>query len=368
MEKMQCTVLIPTYNRPNHLKRILSYYYQYGRELAIVVADSGSTENKKKNAQIISSFAEASILHLDQYDLKIDPAHKILDALEHVNTEYCLLCADDDFVTPKGIQESVDFLDQNPDYISAYGNDVWFSFKYDRRGKPKFTYKYYESLVNTQLEAKDRLLRQTTDDHVATYYAVRRTHFMKVFLGEAAKIASGLQFAGALRLTPDLFFAELLILWLPPIYGKMKCLDNLYYVRDDCAPANASRVYITQPDIMNEKSYQPKLLEFTDRIAIHLSKQSGMDLAESRRIVGKAIAVHNRRTPAIVLGVNSMLRKLSLPGWLDLAIRKVYRAGSALIYPPTGSGHSLPARYKNELDQVRLSVLSSAGEVYGPGN
>jgi glycosyltransferase domain-containing protein len=366
---MNCTVIIPTYNRPPHLTRILDYYHKYGTGLAVIVADSGSPENRKRNAEIIKSFCGISILHLDGYDSSIDPWHKFLDALQHVNTECCLLCADDDFVTPRGIQEAADFLDQNPDFVSAYGNNIWFSFKYGPDGKPEFTYKYFESLPYIQFEAKDRLLHKATDSsHVTTYYAVYRTNFMRILIGEAAKITGDLRSTTAFTLRPDMFFAELLMLWLPTIYGKMKSLDTLYYVREDCTPQNISRVYITLPDIMSEKSYQSKLLEFTDCVAGHLSKQTGMDMAESGRIVEKAITLHNRSTPPIVVGVNSVLKKLNLPGWLDLAIRKVYRAGSALIYPPTGSGHTFPAKYRDELNNVSLSVLSNAGEVYGGGN
>jgi glycosyltransferase domain-containing protein len=366
---MKCTVVIPTYNRPPHLKRILSYYCQYGKDLAIVVADSSLAENKKKNAQIISTFEDVPILHLGQYDERIDPWHKILDSLKHVGTEYCLLCADDDFVTSKGIHEAVDFLDKNPDYIMAYGNNIWFSFKYNIRGKLEFTYKYYESLVKTQFEAKDRLLSKATDNsQVTTYYAVQRTHLMKDIFEEAAKITPGLQSAGALRQTADLLFAELLVFWLPPVYGKMKCLDTLYYAREDCTPQSVSRVYVTLPDLMNDQNYNVKMQEFIDTMSGHLDKQSGIGLSEAHRIVEKALQIYIRRAPSFVLMVNSMLGKLHLPACLDLAIRKVYRAASSVIYPPTGSGHTFPRKYNYELDKVRLSVLSSAEEVYGTGS
>jgi glycosyltransferase domain-containing protein len=365
---MKCTVVIPTYNRPLHLTRILSYYHQYGGDLAVMVADSSSLENKKRNAGIISSFGTGSFTHLDEFDQGIDPWHKILDAVQHVSTRYCLICADDDFVIPPAIREAADFLDANADFVSAYGNNTWFSLKYGPNGEPEFTYKYYESQANMQAEPRTRLLSKAIDSSNVTYYSLQRTEFMKLLLSEAASITEHMRSPGAFRLTPDLFFAELLILWLPSIYGKMKCLDNLYYVREDCTPQNLSRVYITLPDIMDDRSYLVKLQEFSDCLVSHLVKQSGMNVEESRRVIEKAIAIYFRRTPSFVLVVNSILNKLHLPGWLDLAIRKVYRALFRVLYPWTGSGHTLPVKYCDELDKVRILVLSSAKEIYGPGN
>lgn len=362
----ESTVVIPTYNRPLHLTRILNYYNQHGKGLSIVVADSGAPENRKLDAAIIASFKDISIQHLNHYYSSIDPWHKILDAVQHVTTKYCLICADDDFVTPLGISECAKFLDANSDHVCAYGNNAWFSLAYDAECRLEFTYKYYESQPNTQPAAKERLLHKATDSSNVTYYSLHRTEFMKVLIGEAARITGSLRFAGAFRLTPDLFFAELLILWLPSIYGKMKSLDVLYYVREDCTPVDVSRVYITLPDLMNDKSYVSKQNEFISCVAGHLNRQSGIAYSEAQELAARAIMVYNRRTPPIVLAINSILNKIKLPGWLDLFVRRVYRVSFSLIYPPTGSGRILPAKYNSEMDKVRLSVLSSAEDVYGP--
>ena len=52
-----CTILIPTYNRSDYLRRILSYYNEYGGNYNIIVADSGSDETKKMNKETISSLS-----------------------------------------------------------------------------------------------------------------------------------------------------------------------------------------------------------------------------------------------------------------------------------------------------------------------
>jgi len=52
----KCTIIIPTYNRPRYLKRILSYYDNHGRAFNIVVADSSSNENKEINKKMFYYF------------------------------------------------------------------------------------------------------------------------------------------------------------------------------------------------------------------------------------------------------------------------------------------------------------------------
>jgi len=113
------TILILTYNRPNRLKRLIDYYSGYNIDYNIIIADSSSTENKVLNKETISSFPNLKILHLDVYSDKINPLHKLVDAIKYTKTKYCLFGADDDFITPNGINQSVDFLENNQDFTVA---------------------------------------------------------------------------------------------------------------------------------------------------------------------------------------------------------------------------------------------------------
>lgn len=364
MKNNECTVLIITYNRPNHLKRALSYYCRGAISFPIVVADSSSEEIKKLNKQTVALLNSSYILYLDKYSSDINPATKIVDVLKHVDTEYCVLCADDDFISSIGIYEAVTFLAQSPNYVSAYGNYVWFSFRYNKQGKPCFTYKYLESQSTEQESSQDRLIHRTICGNEITLYSVQRTDFMKISIGQASEIAGNLQSIGAYRQTVDLLFVELLISLLPPIYGKMKCLDTLSHMREASTPQDTSRVYITLPDLMDEPSYKAKLQEFLCCLAGHLSKQSNIDLNEAHRIAKEAMSAYTTRVPSFVLVVNRIVKKLHLPTWIDFSIRKIYRIAADLRYPIIGSGHTFPLKYNNELEQVHLCILSSAKEIY----
>ena len=45
------TILIPTYNRPGYLKRMLGYYNDFGVVYNIIVADGSSDEIKMVNKE-----------------------------------------------------------------------------------------------------------------------------------------------------------------------------------------------------------------------------------------------------------------------------------------------------------------------------
>ena len=368
MNENKCTVLIPTYNRPNHLKRILGYYYQYGVGLPVVIADSSSMANRKLNKDIVATYKNGDFKYIDKYDLNINPAQKMLDALSKVDTEYCVICFEDDFVVPASIQKCIEFLDINHQYNSAYGNNAWLLLKRNAHDELGFCYRYYENQSNSSDYAGERLVKRAMNANHFTLYAVHRTEFMRFVMGEAAKITNSLIVIEAFRQTPDLFFAELLLVWLPPIYGKERCLDTFHHVREDCTPQDTRRIYITQADLMNEHEYIEKLVEFRLCLVTNLSKQGNIRIYDAFSIADDAIKIYNRRVPFFVLSINSIISKLSLPKWVDNIIRKMYRLGINIVLPIHGEGKPFPGKYLSELDRIRLHVLLNAKDIFGNKN
>ena len=364
MNETDCTVLIPTYNRPNHLKRILGYYYQYGEGLSIVIADSSSIVNRKLNKDIVSTYKNVNFKYIDKYDLNINPAQKMLDALNQVGTEYCVICFEDDFVTPTSIQKCVEFLDVNRGYTSAYGNNAWLLLKDVRGSNAEFFYQYYENKSNDCDSVGERLTNRAANNNHFTLYSVHRTEFMEFFIGEAAKITNKLSDIESFRQTPDLLFAELLLVWLPPIYGKEGCVDALHHIREDCTPQNTRRVYITQVDLMNEPNYIESLVKFRMSLIGNLSKQRSVGIFDAFRIADDAIKMYNKRVPKFVLLVNRIMVKLRLPSWADNIIRKVYRMAVNFLFPVHGIGQPLPNRYNIDLSKVHLHVLLNARDIF----
>ena len=368
MGKMKCTVLIPTYNRPNQLKRLLSYYHQYGNGLPVLIADSSSEVNKKLNRETVASFQSTSFLYFDKYDPSTNFYQKMLDVLQQVSTEYCVICADDDFVTPSGIQEAVAFLDINPDFTIAHGHYLGFQLVIGLGGKPKFYwFQWYRYKSITHLEPKDRLSYFLSNPSVSsTTYAVWHTNFKKMV------------FAEVIRSTSDYWFAESLHDLLVFIYGKMKYLDVLYSGRDSMSGHTVPGSIL---DFIKDGSYKKKYLKFSNCLANHLSKQSKISLAESQKIVDTAVsACMEKRYPyrtdkiittGIVMSrINQKVYQLNLPNRLASPSRRLYHRYKYLFRSPPENEYDFPSKtidippskYYHDFNQIRSQVLSSARE------
>ena len=122
-------IIIPTYNRPNYLKRILNYFNYHKISSNIIVADSSNKENQQKNKEIISKTSDLNIDYLKPYPSDMNMFYKINNALNFTNEKYCLICADDDFIIPRSIDKCVQFLAKNPNYTIAHGEYLSFYLK-----------------------------------------------------------------------------------------------------------------------------------------------------------------------------------------------------------------------------------------------
>src|SRR3977135_563083 len=118
------TLLIPPYNRSDHLRRLLGYLAARRFEFPIRVLDSSSGEALSENRQT-GGRDGLDIVH-EVYDSAI-PIHKKVElALASVESTYCSLCADDDVLFTDELNGLLDILDANPDLVVAHGYYVNF--------------------------------------------------------------------------------------------------------------------------------------------------------------------------------------------------------------------------------------------------
>ena len=365
--KMNCTVVILTYNRPHHLKRILSYYHQYGSSLPIIIADSSSEGNKKLNRETILSFNDISFIYLDKYDPNTNPYQKIFVALQQVSTKYCVLCPDDDFVTPSGIQQSSYFLDINPDFTTACGKEEFLFLYPDRGGELQIQFLKCHSHPYSCSEPRERLVYEMPIYDDGSFYAVRNTVFTKMLFTEALKFINLDAVAGSSEYAFGIVFAEWTIRCLSAIYGKKKCLDTLFYVRECCTPANLKNPREHPANLQNfirEGNYGEKKHKFADCLAGHLSEQSGIDLVESYKLVYKCVSENMEKGNSFMGKIDKMITDIKLPNWLDHGIRIIYRAAASLFFSPAERAYSLTPKYYEDSNQIRLCVLLNANDIY----
>jgi glycosyltransferase domain-containing protein len=318
---LKCTIIIPTYNRPDYLRRILSYYNKYGKNFNIIVADSSSNKNKKQNKEIVLSFSSLNIF-LIAYPSFYNQSRKIADTLKHVEKKYCVLCADDDFITPNGIIKSVEILEKNPDLTVVHGRYISFWLN-----KKQFCWKpLYSCKSITFPDVKSRLNFHFSNYAVTTWYAVHKTDFLGMILKES------------LKFTNDVQFGELLLSMLTLVYGKMKCLDVLYSARENI-PTSLGKTTKNLRDFIKDGTYNKKYNKFRECLSIHLSKKSQLDMEESKKLIDTAMSAYMKKYYA-----NYVIKRIkSFPNTIRRVFWNIY------ISSP---------KYYDDLNRIRLHVLS----------
>src|SRR3989344_5702184 len=98
-------LFIPTFNRPQFLKRILDYYNSYNVDFNIIIVDSSNQKNKKINKRSISLYPHLKIKYFDKISGNMNFHIKFGDMVKYAKSKYCVFCPDDDFIIPNGINE-----------------------------------------------------------------------------------------------------------------------------------------------------------------------------------------------------------------------------------------------------------------------
>ncbi|MEO5684452.1 MAG: glycosyltransferase family 2 protein [Chitinophagaceae bacterium] len=126
---------VPTYNRPEMLERTLqSLLGQTYENIEIIVSDNCST-NSQVEAVMSRFIADKRIKYFRQ-PVNKGAIFNFNFLLEKFSGSYVMRLGDDDWVEPNYIECCVEFLEQNPGYVGAYGQtrlyDVGGKFvKYD---------------------------------------------------------------------------------------------------------------------------------------------------------------------------------------------------------------------------------------------
>jgi glycosyltransferase domain-containing protein len=359
-----CNIIIPTYNRPDYLRRILGYYGGCGKDFKVIVADSSSNDIKEINRKTISSVPSLDIQYLGGYSPEMNPHHKMADMVNYAEGEYCLFCADDDFVTPNGIIESVDFLEKNKDFAVAHGQYISFRLEEDERGKQQFGWKFaYSHESITFSDPAMRLSHHLSDYSQPTIYGVHRAALMKMVYEELLKS----------KVDP-IFFGELLPSMLTIIYGKMKCLDVLYAARDEGSIRNTSNIgdsihpgyWPSLKDAIETGVYDEEYPKFRDCLSTHLSKQSQLDMEESKKVVDDAMSANIKKSyyppkskASFISRAGYILDSLNLPDWADRGLRGLY---AELTKSRQAKKHAIDmpqsSKYYADFNKIRHHVLS----------
>lgn len=270
------TVIIPTYNRPVYLKRILKYFKSYENMPSIQIADSSKEELIDPSLKKL--IHGNSKITYKRYPESITFAEKCRDACNEVKTKYSVFCADDDFLNVTSLIECVDFLELNDDYGLAHGLYSSFTIRKNNNGTNSLFWEPCEIMKSIEHDIPSQRLEYHLSNYTgATFYAVHRSGLMQIIWDETVKN------------TKDVRFGEILPSSLSLINSKMMILESFYCLREeisDSSGRSADKWY----QLVQKADYARRLEKVKKCLTKHLSEIEKIGILEAAETVDRALA------------------------------------------------------------------------------
>lgn len=189
------------------------------------------------------------------------------DTLKEIKTKYVMICDNDDFIIESGLEEILNFLENNDEFISASGKILNFeidNWKFKTYGNLYFLSPYTYSRLIDPVNNWSRQIEMVFTKFQPNFYNVFRKDILIKIFEETVE----LNFS-------DLTINEFFIQLRANILGKSKILDVHHYIRQR-GTSQISNDFDFSSDIISKdlpKDYR-KLNEYICKI---LSNEAGED-------------------------------------------------------------------------------------------
>ncbi len=219
--KNDVTLIIPTYNRPKLLSRLLNYYAAKKSNLSFIILDSSNQELRESNSQACSVLGNQA--QYITFPSTMPVAAKLLEGLNITKTRFCAFCADDDLVFLEGLKAATSFLKNNDDYVCADG--IYLNF-----GEVGHDIQLHVEYASHGITANDPGARvfNLYQKYESLFYGVYRIEHALAIFNSVSKNAS-------------LHYQELFQATSALLLGKSHRLVEFYAARQSCAPADTTR-------------------------------------------------------------------------------------------------------------------------------
>ena len=199
------TIIIPTHNRKEVLKRAIEYYKIF-KNFEIIVCDSSEIAE--------DNFEKIKYIHLPNMGF----ANKIKIALENANNKYVCLSPDDDFLIENNLLIGYEFLEKNLKYSTVHG--IYFQFEKNENNFVNFNTIYsHNNSLNVINPDPLKRVEKLINPFMQLLYSLHRIENIKSFVTVASK---------SKELTNLEISANLIV----PILGFHKTLPILWMLRD----------------------------------------------------------------------------------------------------------------------------------------
>lgn len=267
------TVLIPAHNRPERLKRLLDYYLSFN--VKIIVSDSSDTV----------------FPYLDQYKEQISYvsfpkqplAYKLYQSLDLIKTPYVVMCADDDFIVPRAVDQVVEFLNQHQDYASGQG--IYCVYKIN--GDKTNFYLDYPHMLNEDIDEQTAVgrVQHLMNNYFQYYYAVFRT---EVF---CAAIQSTVEDQRNTKIV-NLNLLEIYLSLYATAWDKHIVLPCFYAAREEAMADSAALITDGLNSIVRQNKYREQYAYFTQTLSSLIATKDGISINKAKRSLRSAIKAY----------------------------------------------------------------------------
>jgi glycosyltransferase domain-containing protein len=263
------SVVIPTFEGTPFLKRTLDYFHHVSFKGRVVLADNSSGDHRKFVAACSSDYPDLA-LEVRAFPETIRFLDKMAATLEKIDSQFVLLHAHDDFMVPQGVERCVDFLAANPDYSAARGRIAMFALArnaHEPAGQVAVSLVPHPMRGYEQPDAVERLLAHI-ERYASTFYSVHR----RECLLESFRFTE--------RATQNVIFFQYLSSCMAALLGKIRCSDELFYVRQGHADSWSGRLkkgdYEHWPMLITSPDFSRYYREFRTALAQYVEKTAGV--------------------------------------------------------------------------------------------
>jgi len=179
------TLVVPTYNRPKELGRLLQFLARQGARFPVLVLDSSRDDVRAANRAALGAAGVDARHH--EFDPAIPPFEKFWCGTGLVETEFASFCADDDLLLVASLDPILAFLAGHPDCAVAHG---WY-FAFRLAAAFELTGVAYCGRSIDDPHPLDRLY-ELMRDYEALTYGVYRTVVLQRILGRVQSVQTNM--------------------------------------------------------------------------------------------------------------------------------------------------------------------------------
>ncbi|CAN6134433.1 Glycosyltransferase domain [Methylophilaceae bacterium] len=171
------TIIIPTYERPQFIKRALYYWSAY--PVNVIVIDGSRAPSVNADDFILP-------INVQYYHLPISIEERFSFAASKISGEYAALISDDEFLSYSALKDATNILDDDEDVSAVLGVTIGFN-KVKKQFLCSMLYQSAEHLDITGQTAKIRINQRIRVAENSIFYPLVRVEVLKIalkFIGE----------------------------------------------------------------------------------------------------------------------------------------------------------------------------------------